>query len=114
MAESRAPHARSPGPGPGSGSRSSCDLRHRLQNTLHIAGSRPQGGGSRLGSGGSSRPAQGELPVPQPSLNLLYARSPFSYFFTIFEGAPGGTVRRAAVPKRGPGSISLYSHQLPN
>ena len=65
MAERRAPCARSPGPGPGSGSRSSCDLRQRLQNTLHIAGSRAQGDGSRLGSGGSSRPAQGKLPVPQ-------------------------------------------------
>ena len=28
-------------------------------------------------------------------------------------GAPGGTVRRAAVRKRGPGSMSLYEHQLP-
>ena len=49
----------------GSGCRDPPPLRQRLQNTLHIAGSRAQGGGSRLGSGGSSRPAQGKLPVPQ-------------------------------------------------
>ena len=29
-------------------------------------------------------------------------------------GAPGGTVRRAAVRKRGPGSMSLYEHRLPD
>ena len=28
-------------------------------------------------------------------------------------GAPGGTVRRAAVRKRGSGSMSLYEHRLP-
>ena len=29
-------------------------------------------------------------------------------------GAPGGTVRRAAVRKRGSGSMSLYEHRLPD
>ena len=28
-------------------------------------------------------------------------------------GPPGGTVRRAAVRKRGSGSMSLYEHRLP-
>jgi len=29
-------------------------------------------------------------------------------------GPPGGTVRRAAVRKRGSGSMSLYEHRLPD
>jgi len=57
----------------------------------------------------------------QLSVELQYM-SALSDFFPIFgdprqlwagAGPPGGTVRRAAVRKRGPGSQSLSEHRLP-
>ena len=48
--------------------------------------------------------------------NMLWAAMCYAQRAILWgeAGAPGGTVRRAAVRKRGSGSMSLYEHRLPD
>ena len=60
--------------------------------------------------------ALGALGVQSPQHPFFFAHAKHKTNHTLWgeAGFPGGTMRRAAVRKRGSGSMSLYEHRLPD